>query len=114
MPMDPGRMSEPVAVEAMTRTPDDAGGYTEAWADVSGQATVWAEFAPLRGQEQIIAQQTEASATERVRMWADAVPGITAVNRIRRQRDDRIYEIMAPPTYIENNSVVELLVRSTE
>lgn len=44
-----GARCQPVALQRLTRTPDGAGGATEAWADV---ATIWCDVKPLRASEQ--------------------------------------------------------------
>lgn len=111
--MNPGAMNEQVAIQASTPTTTDAGGQTNAWADVSGWDTLWAEIKPLSGFEQIRAMQTAASATHRVRMYA--VEGVkSTLHRLRRHRDDGIMHIIAPPTYDRMRFTMELLVREHE
>jgi SPP1 family predicted phage head-tail adaptor len=111
--MDPGRFREPVAIQAANRTPDGAGGYTEAWVDVVGWEVLFAEVAPLRGDEQITAQQTQAAATHRVRMWA--VEGVKSTHhRIRRHRDGGVMELVAPPAYDRTRLTMELLAHESE
>jgi head-tail adaptor len=111
--MDPGRFREPVAIQAANRTPDGAGGFTEVWEDVPAWSALWAEIAPLRGDEQILAQQTQASGTHRVRMWA--VDGVKSTHhRIRRHRDGAIMELVAPPTFDRERLVMELLAHESE
>jgi SPP1 family predicted phage head-tail adaptor len=108
--MDPGRFRDPVVIEGPTRTPDGAGGFTETW--TSGEQ-LWAEIAPLRGDEQIQAQQTTAAITHRVRMWA--VEGVKSTrNRVRRLEDDAVMEIVAPPIYDRQKLTMELLVHEVE
>lgn len=59
MPYRTGELTERVELQALTRTEDGYGGYTEAWA---AYATVWARVRPLRGGERARAQAVEASA----------------------------------------------------
>jgi SPP1 family predicted phage head-tail adaptor len=109
---DPGAFREPVALQAPTRTPDGAGGFTEAWADVPGW-TVFAEVRPLAGNEQIRAQQTTASATHRLRMWA--LEGVKSTqHRVRVLRDGAIMELVAPPMYDATRLTMELLAHEVE
>jgi SPP1 family predicted phage head-tail adaptor len=110
---DPGRFRERVALQTAARTPDGAGGFTDAWADVPKWAELYAEIAPLRGDEQIRAHQTEAHMTHRVRMWA--LEGVKSTqHRVRRLRDGGVMEIVAPPIYDAERLVMELLVREVE
>lgn len=107
--MDPGKMRDLVAIQESAQTAVPGGGYTEAWADVADQDALWAEIKPLRGNEQLRAMQTTASATHRVRMWA--IEGVSAAQRIRRHRDGGILQIVAPPVYDETRLGMELLAR---
>lgn len=111
--IDPGEMNEPVAVQAFVTTPDDAGGYTEAWTDIAEWSRVWAKIEALQGTEQIRALQTEASGGYRVTMWA--LEGMKSTqHRIRRLRDDAIMELVAPPVYDRDRLQMELLVHEVE
>jgi SPP1 family predicted phage head-tail adaptor len=58
-------MREPVQFQRLTRTSDGAGGYTEAWAAVSG-APVRAMVKAMSGRERWSSQRIEASSTHRV------------------------------------------------
>jgi SPP1 family predicted phage head-tail adaptor len=110
---DPGRFRERVAIQAAARTADGGGGFTEAWADVPAWSALWAEIAPLRGDEQIRAQQTQAQGTHRVRMWA--VEGVkSTLHRVRRLRDGGIMEIVAPPTFDRERLTMEMLTHEVE
>lgn len=111
--VDAGSFREQVAVQAFTTTPDDAGGYTETWADVAAWSQLFAEIEPLTGNEQLRAMQAEASGTHRVRMWA--LEGLkSTAHRIRRNRDGGVMELVAPPAYDPTRLQMELLVREVE
>ena len=95
------------------RTPDGAGGYTEAWTDVPQWSAIFAEIEPLKGDEQIRGMQTTATATHRIRLWA--AEGVKSIeHRVRRHRDGAIMQIVAPPAYDAMRMTMELLVRDTE
>ena len=55
--IDPGEMTERVAIRQRTRVADGGGGYTTTWATV---ATVWAKVRPMRGDNRFAAAQLEA------------------------------------------------------
>lgn len=69
-PISAGELTERITIQGETRTPDGYGGYTVEWTDV---ATVWARVVPLRGREQIEAQQLGASQMYRVTIRNRAV-----------------------------------------
>lgn len=72
-----GQMRSLVTIQAVTRTPDGAGGYTEELTDV---ATAWARGEPLTGQEQIMAMQTGMTRPYRFTMrYRDDVSGATKI-----------------------------------
>lgn len=74
--MNAGKLRHRFRIEAATRTADEGGGGTSAWAEV---ATVWANVVPLTGAERIAAMQAEASLTHRVEIRYR--PGLTTANR---------------------------------
>lgn len=65
-----GELDERVAIQARSRTPDGAGGYSEAWSTV---ATVWARVRPLSGRERLLGEQLEAPRNYRVTIRRRAV-----------------------------------------
>lgn len=59
MPYRTGELTERVELQALTRTDDGYGGYTETWA---AYATAWALVRPMRGGERARAQAVDAQA----------------------------------------------------
>lgn len=111
--IDPGKMREIVSIQAATNVPDEVGGFTETWTDLTGWSALRAEIEPLTGNEQIRALQAEATASHRVRVWA--LDGIKSTqHRIRRHRDGGIMEIVAPPAYTPDRTQMELLCEEIE
>jgi len=70
-------MDQRVTFQAETRTVDNMGGATEAWADVATNPTVWAHVRPARGAEELSAQRVDAAAMYvfMVRNRSDIVEG---------------------------------------
>lgn len=62
----PGSMDQRIELQRLSRIPDGGGGYSEEWATY---AEVWAEVRPLSGRERYQAQQVEASANYRIRIY---------------------------------------------
>lgn len=61
----PRQLNEPVAFQRKTRTADGAGGFTEAWATISGAPT-FCMVKPMSGGERYASQRVEATATHRI------------------------------------------------
>lgn len=57
----PGRMNERITFQAFTRTPDGGGGFTEAWSNIPGTATVWAEVVAKAGREALVSDRVTAT-----------------------------------------------------
>lgn len=72
-----GELNRRIALQSVTRTADEGGGATSAWATF---ATVWAKVEPLDGRERYEAQQVESAVNHRVtiRYRAD----VTARHRV--------------------------------
>lgn len=62
----PGSMDQRIELQRATRTPDGGGGHTEEWVTY---ATVWASVRPMSGRERYHAQQTQASANYRIKLY---------------------------------------------
>lgn len=82
--MNAGRLRHRITLQVLTRTTDDFGGVSEAWADA---AILWASVEPLKGNEYFSATSTKAmpqSVTSvDARMWIRPRPGINpALNRV--------------------------------
>lgn len=100
-----GMLREVVTFQRKTRTSDGAGGFTTAWAAISGAPTR-AMVKAMSGGERWASMRTEATATHRVvvRYFADMVEGdrvlirgkpadITFINNV--DYDDKWLEISA-------------------
>lgn len=51
--MRPGQLDQQITFQRVTETDDGAGGKSEAWADFTTDATVWADPVPMGGKEGI-------------------------------------------------------------
>ena len=100
-----GQLREPVTFQRLTRTTDGAGGFTEAWAAISG-APARAMVKPMSGGERWASQRLEATSTHKivVRYCADLTEVDRAVIRGRAYQvrfinnvdfDDKWLEISA-------------------
>jgi len=98
-------LREPVTFQRLTRTPDGAGGFAEAWAAITGAPTR-AMVKPMSGGERFQSQRTEATSTHKVvvRYFADLTEVDRAVVRGRAYQvrfinnvdfDDKWLEISA-------------------
>ncbi|MCB6541139.1 phage head closure protein [Desulfovibrio desulfuricans] len=82
--MNAGRLRHRITLQALTRTTDDFGGVSEAWADA---ATLWASVEPLKGDEYFSATSTKAMpqavASVDARLWIRPRSGINpALHRV--------------------------------
>ena len=73
-----GHMRKRVILEQPVETPDVIGGVTRSFATL---ATLWAQIAPVRGAEALIAVQQQEIITHRLRLRY--LPGVTAAMRFR-------------------------------
>jgi SPP1 family predicted phage head-tail adaptor len=75
-----GDLREQVTIQTATETPNDSGGGAIDWPDSGVGTTVWANVAPVRGNEQLQAQRVDAVVLYRVttRFRTD----VTAANRL--------------------------------
>lgn len=110
---NPRALREQVAVQVKGESDVGAGGVTEAYTDVPGWESLWADIDPLSGTEQLRGMQLTASATHRVRMWYLA--GVkSTTHRLRRLRDGAIFDIIAPPSPDDTFRWMELVVHQSE
>tara|TARA_R100001244_G_scaffold130912_1_gene103490 strand:- start:310 stop:636 length:327 start_codon:yes stop_codon:yes gene_type:complete len=70
MTVSAGQLDQRVAIQTEARVSDGVGGYEVTW---STTATVWAMVKPVRGREQMEAQQLQASAMYRITIRNRAV-----------------------------------------
>lgn len=77
-----GQLNKRVTLEALTRTSDGGGGYTEAWGELGGpgRGKVWARVNALSGSEGYRAQQVQASLSHEVEIRYR--PDVTARARV--------------------------------
>lgn len=64
--MSAGQLDQKIELQRLTRAPDGGGGYTEQW---TTYATPWASVRPMSGRERYHAQQTQASANYRIKLY---------------------------------------------
>jgi len=97
-----GKLRHRVTIRESTETRGDTGQITLTWSDLR---TVWASVEPLRAQELLVAQQTEAQVTHRVRMryWSDVTPQKQLVH------DGRTFQIASVLNKDERNNELELI-----
>ena len=60
-----GELNKRLTIQVQTKVSDGLGGSTETWVD---QDTVWGSVNPLRGQEKLVAEQTQSKVTHRVKI----------------------------------------------
>lgn len=85
--IDPGTFRHELALEAATRLPDGAGGYTQSWSEV---ATLFARIEPVSAANRFGADKQTATVTHRVTLRRrDNVR-----HGMRLSRRDRVFEIV--------------------
>lgn len=77
--MEIGKLRHQIAIQSKTRTTDAVGGYTEAWATITG-GTVWVSIVPVAGFEQYRADQLQEIVTHRITMRY--LSGVTTAHRV--------------------------------
>jgi SPP1 family predicted phage head-tail adaptor len=100
-----GELRKQVALQAETPTSDNAGGYALAWTTL---ATLWADIAPLNGNEVFAAQHLEGHVTHRVTLRYRSDVMITSEMRILY--NNRAFNIRSVLNTDERNRWLELLV----
>ena len=71
------RLRHLMVLQQPVNTPDGGGGVTRSWSDVAG---VWAEIAPLSGNERLEHMRLESHVTHRIRLrWRDDITPIMRV-----------------------------------
>ena len=105
--MRSGGLRHRVDIQEQTQTSDGMGGFSTAWASVTGMGSVPAKIMPLSSKEQLDAMKLESMITNKIRIRYRA--GITSANRILF--GSRIFNIKgAPINYDERNKTLDLLV----
>lgn len=90
--MRAGRLNKRIAIQAATDTKGATGQTVRTWSTV---ASVWAGIEPLRGDERVAAQNTQARMTHKVILRHNAYPSLTSSHRFLF--GTRVFEIVAPP-----------------
>ncbi len=103
-PINPGEMRTSVALQKRTVPADAGGAQVPSWAT---QATVWARWENVHGQEAWVAQsvQAEAPATPLIRYYAGLGPTWAIL------KDGVRYEIVSVDDIQERHEYMELKVR---
>ncbi len=102
-----GKLRHRVDIQVETLTSDGMGGFSSAWASVSGMSSVPAQIMPLSSKEQLDAMKLESVITNKIRIRYRA--GITSKHRI--VFGSRIFNVKgAPINYDEKNVSLDLLV----
>lgn len=92
--MNPGMLNRRIQIQAVTRTSDDQGGWTEGWAT---SATVWARREPLTAREEVEGAARDSSSTHQYTIRAGQT--VTAAHRI--VDDIGTLEVTAPPVNMD-------------
>jgi SPP1 family predicted phage head-tail adaptor len=94
--MTVGELRERATLLTPITVADAQGGQSTTW---SSGATVAAAVLPLSGREALSAGAVQASMSTRITIrYRDDV---TATMRIRRERDDQVYELTGPPRDVD-------------
>ncbi len=89
--MRAGLLDQRIRIERKQRVADGIGGWSETWSVVD---TVWARAMPLRGDEQVAAQQVEARTV--IKFQVRYMSGISTSDRlVWESNDDRLFNIRA-------------------
>lgn len=60
-----GDLRHRITIQSRTPTPDEMGGFTEAWSSV---ATVWSDIKPISANERMFAMKLEDNTTHKIRI----------------------------------------------
>lgn len=96
-------LSEPVTLLKDVESSDGSGGTTKSEVEVGPD---WMQLRPVSGQEQLRAGLTDTHDLYRGRMRYRT--DVTRLWRVRRVRDEKVFEIIAPPREIERGRWMEL------
>ncbi len=101
-----GDLRKQMTLQAEQQTSDGAGGYALAWVDV---ATVWADIAPVGGNEYLAAGRLEAQVTHKITLrWR---PDITPNASMRLTYGARLFNIRAVLNPGEANRWLSILAQ---
>uniref|UniRef100_A0A6M3K9C6 Putative head-tail joining protein n=1 Tax=viral metagenome TaxID=1070528 RepID=A0A6M3K9C6_9ZZZZ len=105
--MRSGQLRHMIAIQEQTDTADGMGGYTTAWADVSGMSSVPAAIWPLKSAERIDAMKLEHEVTHRIRIRYRS--GVTTKMRIYWSDKTKTFNIVSIINPDERNIMLEML-----
>lgn len=105
--MKSGDLRHTIAIQEQTDTADGMGGFTTAWADVSGMESVRAAIWPVRGNEQMEAMKLELKSTYKIRIRYRA--GITSKNRIYWADGSKTFNIIDITNPDQKNRMIEFM-----
>jgi SPP1 family predicted phage head-tail adaptor len=107
--MRAGQLRHTIAIQQRTQTTDNMGGYTEAWAAVTGMSAVPAAVWPLKSSERLEEAKLELSTTYRIRIRYR--PGVDASMRIYWSDKSKTFNIISITNLDERNRVIEFLAK---
>jgi SPP1 family predicted phage head-tail adaptor len=110
--MRSGELRHTVAIQEQTDTPDGMGGYTTAWANVTGMGAVPAAIWPLKSVEKIEAMKLEHTVTHKIRIRYRS--GISTKNRIYWSDKSRVFNIISILNRDERNIMLEMWANEEE
>ena len=103
-----GKLRHVIEIQEATDTPDGMGGFTKAWAAVTGMDKIRASIWPVRGQERVEAMKLELKSVFKIRMrYRD---GVDSKNRIYWPDKAKTFNIIEVANMDERNIMVEYLV----
>ena len=105
--MRSGELRHTIAIQVQTDTADNMGGFTTAWADVSGMGAVPASVWPLKSKEAIDALKLESPVTHRIRIRHRS--GITTKHRIYWPDKSKTFNIISIINPDERNIMLEIM-----
>lgn len=102
--MDAGRLNKRVTIQSRGAGVDSFGAPNGTWTDI---ATVWASVSPLRGQERMNTQQTQADIDHKITVRYR--PGLVAKQRLKY--GVRLFDIESVIDINERHETVEMMCK---
>ena len=103
--MRAGQLRRTISIQERTDTADGAGGFTSAWANITGMSAVPAAIWPLSARESLDSLKLELQVTHKIRIRYRS--GITAKNRILF--GSRTFNIVSLINNDERNITLDML-----
>ena len=98
--MRAGNLRHRISIQEQTQTPNGMGGFSIAWAAITGMDSVPCAIWPMNSKEQLDAMKLESLATNKIRIRYRA--GITSKNRM--VFGSRIFNILGAPINFDEKS----------